>query len=122
MNFTIDESFITDVHVSKQWGMYDHIHVDDLTPEQLFTILKGEDRYGTSTSIDHPEFTKLRNELEEKGYIRTQRNWWNGDTVLKSFTLNGWKFKKNHRFPCAGAMRISIKCARAHGWKSISSF
>ncbi len=58
---------------------------------------------------DHPEFEKLRNKLEKKGYIRTERNWVNGDTVLVPFYLNKLKFKKNEPFPCASAIKIRIE-------------
>ena len=122
MNFTIDDAYICDVTVRREWGMFDNIPVEELTGEQLLKILKGEDRCSSFGHKDHDEFTKLRDMLEELGYIKTQRNWWNGDVVLKPFTLNGWKFKKGHKFPCAAALKSSISCAKKFGWKSISSF
>ena len=116
--FIIDESYITDVSVR-----IEHDFIKDrnnLTNDDLIKILKGYDVSVSVSSKDHDEFTKLRNLLEKLGYIETQRSWWNGDRVIKSFKLNGWCFRKGHRFPCAGAMKNSINCARKHGWKTIS--
>jgi len=117
--FNIDESFITNVTVRTE-----HDFIKDrnnLTNDDLVRILTGWDKSVSISSKDHDEFTKLRNQLEELGYIKTERGWWNGDTVLKSFKLNEWTFKKGHKFPCAGAIHASIECARKYGWKSISS-
>ena len=118
-NFEILEEYICDVTVRTE-----HDFVKDrnnLTNEDLIKILKGWDKGLSISNKDHDEFTKLRNQLEELGYIQTQRSWWNGDRVLKSFKLNGWTFRKGHGFPCAAAMKTSITCARKYGWKSISS-
>jgi hypothetical protein len=118
-NFTIPEEYITDVQVREQ---YDYIKDrNNPTHEDLIKILKGYDKGFSTYSKDHDEFTKLRNQLEAKGYIECQRSWWNGDRVLKPFYLNGWRFKKGHKFPCASALKSSISCARQYGWKSISS-
>ena len=104
MKVEINENFMTSVVVKEEWGMYDNIAPDDLTPEQLFKIIKGEDRCSMLSNEDHPEFKKLREQLKSTGYIEIQRSWWNGDRVLKSFTLNNKKFKKGEKFPCAAAM------------------
>lgn len=118
-NFLIDESYITDVQVRQE---YDFIKDrNNPTHEDIIKILKGYDKSVSIGSKDHDEFTKLRNQLESEGYIKCQRNWWNGDIVLKPFYLNGWRFKKSHKFPCAAALRTSLRCARKYGWKSISS-
>jgi hypothetical protein len=117
--FTIDEAYICDVTIRME-----HDFIEDRnnpTHEDLIKVLKGYDRSYSISSKDHDEFTHLRDLLEEQGYIRTVRNCWNGDTVIKEFYLNGWRFKKNHRFPCAAALKNSITCARKFGWKSISS-
>ena len=117
--FTIDESYICDVSVKVE-----HDYVKDRnnpTHDDIIKILKGQDKILSFSNRDHHEFTKLRNQLEELGYIETQRGWWNGDIVLKSFKLNEWTFRKGHKFPCAAAMKVSIECARKHNWKSISS-
>ena len=117
--FYIDESFITDVTVRQE---YDFIKDrNNPTHEDIIKILKGHDKGYSIGSKDHDEFTKLRNQLESEGYIQCQRSWWNGDRVLKPFYLNGWKFKKNHKFPCASALKSSISCARQFGWKNISN-
>ena len=62
--------------------------------------------YAHSSLIDHPEFTKMRNRLEKQGYIQIEHGWVNGDRALKPFSLNGFKFKKHDKFPCASAMDI----------------
>jgi hypothetical protein len=117
--FTIDEAYICDVTVRTE-----HDFIKDRnnpTHDDLIKILKGHDKSLSISNKDHDEFTRLRDLLEEQGYIRTVRNCWNGDTIIKEFYLNGWRFKKNHRFPCAAALKNSITCARKFGWKSISS-
>jgi hypothetical protein len=119
-NFIIDEEYICDVTIRTE-----HDYIKDRnnpTDEDLIKILKGWDRGLCISSKDHDKFTELRNQLEEQGYIKTERGWWNGDRVLKSFKLNEWTFCRGHKFPCAAAMRVSIDCARQHGWKSISNY
>ena len=119
MDFFIDEKYITDEVIHQSWGMFDHIPPDELTHEQLIKIIKGEDRCGMTSHRDHLEFTKLRNQLEELGYIKTERGWNNGDIVLKKFTLNGFQFKKDSRFPCAIAMKVAMEYATKIGRKTI---
>ncbi len=116
--FTIDEQHIVDVIVRTEHDFI--LDRNNPTHEELIKMLKGCDRSVSISNKDHDEFTKLRNQLEELGYIETQRRWWNGDRVLKSFKLNEWTFRKGHKFPCAAAMRVSIDCARKYGWKTIS--
>ena len=117
--FTIPEEYITDVMVHKE---YDFIKDrNNPTPEDIFKVLKGYDKGSSTYSKDHDEFTKLRDQLESEGYIKCERGWWNGDRVLKPFKLNEWTFKKTHKFPCASALKSSIRCAREYGWKSISN-
>lgn len=116
--FFIDEQYITDVHVRTVTSTLKN--PDNPTPEDLVKILRGQHEMISLSSKDHDEFTKLRNQLEELGYIETQRQWWNGDRVLKGFKLNEWTFKKGEKFCCAGAMNNSIQCARKFGWKRIS--
>jgi hypothetical protein len=118
--FFIADQYITDVTVRTE-----HDFIKDrknLTHEDLIKILKGYDKSISISNKDHDEFTKLRNQLEELGYIKTERGWWNGDRVLKSFKLNGWTMRKGHKFPCAAALRNSIDCAKKFGWKSISNY
>ena len=117
--FNIDENYITEVIVKTEIDFIKDR--DNPTHEDLIKILKGYDKSVSTGSKDHDEFTKLRNQLESEGYIKCQRGWYNGDRVLKSFKLNEWTFKKNHKFLCAAALKSSIACAREFGWKSISS-
>ena len=109
MNFTIDHSFITSVTIQKEWSIVDHVPPEQLTHEHLIKILKGQGRWSSTSTVDHPEFQKLRDQLEELGYIKTERSWWNGDIVLKTFNLNGRKFRKGQQFPCAAALGPMIK-------------
>lgn len=118
--FYLDEQYITEVTVRKEYSyLSDPVNP---TPEDLIMILKGRHKTVSISSKDHDEFTKLRNQLEDLGYIKCERGWWNGDRVLKPFKLNEWTFRKGHRFPCASAMKNSIDCARTYNWKSISSY
>ena len=109
MNFHIPMSSLTDVTIRKEWGMYDRIPLEELTPEQLITILKGEDRCSTIGNDDHPDFKALRNTLEDQGYIECQRSWWNGDRVLKPFKLNGAPFYKGEKFHCGAAIKYTVE-------------
>jgi hypothetical protein len=115
MNFEIDESYLTNVTVVTYHNPYQN--KDTLTHDELMEALKYQHNSIRSTSSDdHPEFKILRNKLEEQGYIKTQRSWWNGDTVLQSFTLNGVKFKKNEQFPCGAAIKYTVQSKRKnHG-------
>jgi len=61
------------------------------------------------STIDHPAFTRLRDRLENEGYIKTERNGSNGDRVLKRFKLNDHWFEEGEQFPCASAMRGVLK-------------
>lgn len=118
--FTIDEQYITDVTVRQEGSVFGDR--TDLTADELVKVLTGQDRWVSTSSKDHDEFAKLRNQLEELGYIKTERGWWNGDRVLKAFKLNEWTFRKGDKFASAAAMQNSIDCARKFGWKSISKF
>ena len=118
--FTMEDSYICSVQVRTE---YDYVKDrNNPTDEELIKILKGQDRAYSVGSKDHDEFTKLREQLGELGYISIERGWWNGDRVLKSFKLNEWTFRKGHKFPCAGALRVSIDGARKSGRRSISGY
>lgn len=119
--FTIDERFICSQHLRHTCSMYAGKDPSELTPEELMKILKGEDILTSYSTQDHPVFTELREHLGREGYISIQRNWWNGDRVLKGFKLNEWTFRKGQQFSSASAMLNSIHCARKFGWKSIST-
>ena len=110
MNFEIDESYLTDVTVVTYYNPY--ANKDTLTPDELLEALAYQPTISSISNDDHPEFKKLRNQLEEQGYIKTQRSWWNGDTVLKSFTLNGVRFKKNEQFSCGAAIKYTVQSKR----------
>ena len=110
MNFEIDESFLTSVIEVTYHNYYQN--KDILTDEELVKALKYNGNISSMSSDDHPEFKILRNKLEEQGYIKTQRNWWNGDSVLKPFTLNGVKFKKNEQFPSGAAIKYTVQSKR----------
>lgn len=108
MKFTIDEAYLTGVNGIREYSVYQNIPADKLTPEQLVRIIKGEDRVKEVSAMDHPEFTKLRDFLEENSYIRTEKRWWNGDIVLKTFELNGHVFERDEKFLCASALKVSF--------------
>jgi hypothetical protein len=104
-SFTLDEEYICDVSVVTYMKFENG---DEPNAKELLNILKyGRDR--CITSKDHDEFTKLRDQLEQEGYIKTQRNCWNGDTVLKPFLFNDKKFVKGERFVCGSAMQGHLK-------------
>ena len=98
--FLIDPEFLCDVFISRSWNSY--ASKDLVTDEDLLKIIKGEGQCGSLSNDDHPEFKKLREQLGELGYIYIERGWWNGDRVLKPFSLNGARFKKGEQF-CSGA-------------------
>ena len=108
--FFIDENYITDVTVRTVTSTL--TNPDDPTPDDLIKILKGHHQMISFSNKDHDEFTKLRNQLEELGYIETERGWGNGDRVIKGFKLNGFPLKKGERFYCAGAMRGAMSYAK----------
>lgn len=113
-NFELDESRICDVTIRKEWSIYQNIPRTELTNEQLIKMIKGEDRCVSTHSEDHPEFASLRNTLEEQGYIRCERGWWNGDRVLKTFKLNGVLFRRDNKFPSGAAMKHHLEFKRSH--------
>jgi len=108
--FTIDEEYITDVSVRIVTSTL--TNPDNPTPEDLIKILQGKHQWVSLSHKDHDEFTKLRDQLEEEGYIQTQRQWWNGDIVLKGFKLNGFCLKKGEKFLSAVAMRGAMAYAK----------
>ena len=108
-NFEIDPQYLTDLQEVLTIDLVKDRN--NPTPDEIILILRGSDTIRNIHTIDHPEFTKLRNKLEELRYIKIERGWWNGDTVLKSFKLNGWILRKDFSFPCAAALGITIKFA-----------
>lgn len=103
MDFTIDPAYLTSVSIREEWNSYTK-NGRVPTAEELVLIIQGKGKCSITSSEDHPEFTKLREQLGELGYIKIERGWWNGDRVLKPFTLNGRKFKVDDKFSCGAAM------------------
>lgn len=106
-HFTIDHSYLTNITIYKEWNSYKN--KTDPSEEDLIKVLQGKGKCSTTYSEDHPEFSKLRNQLESEGYITTIRNYVNGDRVVEEFYLNNVKFRKGEQFPCAPAMRHHIE-------------
>lgn len=106
-NFEIDIRYVTSIVVRKEHSIS---KMDDETSEDfLIRKLKYAPVSIISTSVeDHPEFTKLREQLGKDGFISIERGWWNGDRVKKAFILNGKLFKKNDKFSCAEAMHYTL--------------
>ena len=119
MKFIIDEAFLISVQICTEHPTYDR---DNFSQDDLINVLNNNGVIRTYAMEDHPEFTKLRNQLEELGYIQIQRNWWNGDIVTKSFTLNEYRFKKGQSFPCASALGISVQIAKKKNRKTLGLF
>lgn len=106
--FFISEEYLTDVPNNHIKYKYDT--TKELTHEQLVDILvNGNIQYRSFGTKDHPEFTKLRDELKSLGYINVCTYSSNGDSVLKPFKLNGKRFKKNETFYCACALKSHLK-------------
>ena len=103
MDFTIDPDYLCSKTIHKEWNTYTQ-NGREPTPEEMLLILQGKGKCGMTSSEDHPEFARLREHLGTQGYIKIERGWWNGDRVLKPFTLNGRKFKPGAQFSCGAAI------------------
>ena len=112
MDFYIDTAYLTDVMVRTEYPRYNDR--TDLTAEELISVIKNPCPSVSVGTKDHPEFAQLREQLEHDGYIQVERGWWNGDRVLKTFSLNSIKFKKNDQFPCAAAMKFHLEFQRKY--------
>jgi hypothetical protein len=110
MNFEIDPSYLTDVTIRQEWNSY--TNKDTITAEDLVEVLKGQGSCSITSTEDHPEFAQLRDQLEQQGYIRCERNWSNGDRVLKLFSLNSVAFEPGEQFCCAAAMKWHLERAQ----------
>lgn len=106
--FTIPIDYCTSVTTRKEWNIYTK-NGREPTADELLLIVQGQGNCSMTGSDDHPEFAKLRNQLEDDGYIQTDRTSWNGDHVLKPFKLNGAQFNVNEQFPCAAAIAYQIE-------------
>ncbi len=103
--YFIDEEYLTQVSVTYSW------------------INGSGGKNKTTSHVDHPSFTGLREHLGARGYIEIQRNWWNGDRVLKPFKLNTYDFMPGDQFSSAGAMGIHFQVLQKNetGRKSIET-
>jgi len=110
--FYLDESLDWNVFYHRTWNSY--LVKDTITDEDLVQVLKGKGQCSMTGDDDGPEFKQLRNRLEELGYIRCQRSWWNGDVVLKPFRLNGVVFKKDTQFCSGAAMKYHLQFERRY--------
>lgn len=113
MDFTIDPAYLTDVTIHTKWNTYTQ-NGRVPTDEELLLILQGKGQCSVTSSKDHPEFAKLREQLGQEGYITIERGWINGDRVTKPFTLNGRKFKVGEQFSCASAMGNNFAVRAKH--------
>ena len=113
MEFTINPEYLTSVTIHNEWNTYTR-NGRVPTAEELILIIQGKGNCSTTSSADHPEFAKLREQLGELGYIHIQRGWWNGDSVLKPFTLNGRKFKIGAQFSSGSAMGTHLRVRAEH--------
>lgn len=117
MDFTIDEKYLTQILEHTEWNHY--ARKKNPTEEDLIHILNGDGITKMTQSVDHPEFTKLREELSDKGYISITRGVWNADRVLKKFTFNGFLLNKGDTFYCAAAMPGFLRSARKRQSKTL---
>jgi hypothetical protein len=110
MNFEIDPEYVTEVTVTQTY--YRHADKESLTNEELIEVIKNPVSSSTYSTEDHPEFARLRDQLEAQGYIRCERNWSNGDRVVKPFSLNSVAFESGEQFCCAAAMKFHLERAQ----------
>jgi hypothetical protein len=110
--FYLDESVDWDIVIQKHWNSY--LIKETVTNEDLIEVIKGEGVCGSISTDDSPEFKALRNQLEELGYIKCQRRWWNGDRVLRAFRLNGVTFRKHDQFSCGAAMKLHLHAKKKY--------
>jgi len=92
-----------------------YVNKKELTEDELVKVLKGTDIISSTHSEDHPKFAEFRNNIEEMGFIKTVRNYWNGDEVISPFTLNGVEFLKGDKFPSGAAIKMHLEMKRKYG-------
>lgn len=90
--YTIDPAYLCTVNIAYSW----------VTPT-------GGTGAIVSQHVDHPAFASLRNRLESRGLILTERGWLNGDVVLKPFILNNHTFQTGDKFYSGAAIRSFIE-------------
>jgi hypothetical protein len=110
--FYLDETLEWHISTHRKWNSY--LSKEVVTDEDLVEVIKGHGECSMTGSDDGPEFKALRNQLEELGYIKCQRSWWNGDRVVKPFRLNGLKFKKDTQFSSGAALKFHMEFLRKH--------
>lgn len=108
MNFTITHAHLCSITIHKSGNTYRD--KENPTEDDLVKILQGKGYWSSTSTADHPEFNALRERLGAEGYIRIQRNSWNGDRVLKEFYVNGARFKPGEKFACGAAIKYDIEC------------
>lgn len=90
-NFTIEEEYLTGIPVKYGWNTHG-------IP------------CSTMSSVDHPSFDALRKRLSGTGFIKIpEYPCWNGDRVIKTFSLNNVVFNVGETFLCASAMKGRLK-------------
>ena len=105
--FYLDENLEWDVTIYEEWNSF--LAKGEITNDELAEVIKGN---GTIKSVSHgdgPEFTALRNQLEDLGHITCQRNWINGDRVITPFIFNGVKFERDRQFSCGAALKHHLE-------------
>jgi hypothetical protein len=106
--FYIDMAYVVDVSIREEHRIRQRADED----EADFIVRKLKSSNTPMYSIsnkDHDEFTKLREQLGEEGYIKIDRSCWNADRVIETFFLNDVKFKPSEKFCCAAAMKWTLE-------------
>lgn len=106
INFDIDPTSFVSITITKNY--YRYSGRTDLTAAETMELIKNPITSTSTSSVDHPDFAALRDLLGELGYIKIQRNSWNGDSVIKPFRLNTAKFAVNETFRCACAIKWDV--------------
>lgn len=111
--FFIDEAYLCDITIVREGNRYTD-NGREPTAEEMLKLIKGEGAWRIVGTQDHPEFARLRDELEQLGYIKTERSWSNGDRVVKAFKLNGLILSRGVQFSCAVAMGCHLRFKQSH--------
>lgn len=111
--FNIAMEYCTSITNIKEWNMYTE-NGRIPTADELLKVLAGKGRCSVTSSKDHSEFVKLRNQLAAEGFIRIETGWINGDRVTRPFILNGVKFELGTSFPSAAAMAYRLDKLKRH--------
>lgn len=79
------------------------------TPKDTLDIISGKGRITKYRDVDSFEFSKLRNQLAEQGFIKKVDTHTDADRVLQPFILNGVTFKKGNKFLSGESLRSYLK-------------